>query len=87
MGREAQLNVVAETTALQVISSYGCHFMDSSWHTATKDEENTHASTYSKKFKKLDEVNKALCEVELASAQTEKKYLSSFSFLNTDNAE
>ena len=68
-------SVVAETMKFLPSSSYGCHIMDRSRHTVTKNlsDEKLHAAMNSKLFKKLDHVNKSLYEVELAKAQIEHK--------------
>ena len=68
-------SVVAETMKLLANSSYGYQIMDRSRHTVTKylSDEQTHAATNSKLFKKLAHVNNSLYEVELAKAQIEHK--------------
>ena len=68
-------SVVAETMKLLANSSYGYQIMDRSRHTVTKylADEKTHAAINSKLFKKLDQVNNSLYEVELAKAQIEHK--------------
>ena len=66
-------SVVAETRKLLANSSFGYQIMDRSRHTATKylTDEKTHAAKSSKLFKKLDQVNNSLYDVELAKAQIE----------------
>ena len=56
-------------------SSHGYHIMARGQHTVTKylSDEKTNDATISKLFKKLDHVNNALYEVELAKAQIEHK--------------
>ena len=56
-------------------SSYGNQTMDRSRHTVTKylSDEETHEAINSELFKKLDHVNNALYEIELAKAQIEHK--------------
>ena len=68
-------SVVAETVKLLTNSSYGYQIMDRSRHTETKyfTDEKTNAAINSKLFKKLDQVNNSLYEVELAKAQMEHK--------------
>ena len=69
-------SVVAETRKLLADSSYGYQIMDRSQDTVAKyltDEKKTHAATNSKWFKKLDNVNNSLYEIELAKAQIEHK--------------
>ena len=68
-------SVVAETMKLLANSSYVYQTMDRSRHTVTKyvSDEKTHAAVNSKVLKKLDHVNNALYEVELAKAQIDYK--------------
>ena len=68
-------SVVAETMKLLANSSYGYQIMDRSRHTVTKylSDEKTHAAITSKLFKKLDQLNNSLYEVELAKAEVEHK--------------
>ena len=72
-GRQGDKNpnssVVAETMKLLANSSYDYQIMDRSRHTVTKylTDKKTHAPNNSKLFKKLDNVNNSLYEVELAS--------------------
>ena len=68
-------SVVAETTKLLANSSYSYQIMDKSRHTVTKylSDEKTHAAINSKLFKKLDQVNNSLYEIELAKVQIEPK--------------
>ena len=68
-------SVVAETMKLLANSSYGYQIMDRSRHTVMKylTDKKTHAAFNSKQFKKLDQVNNSLYEVELAKAQIEHK--------------
>ena len=56
-------------------SSYGYQIMDRSRHIVTKylSDEKTHATINSKLFKKLDQVNNSLYEIELAKAQIQHK--------------
>ena len=66
-------SVVAETMKLLANSSCGYQIMDRGRHTVTKylTDEQTHAATNSKFFKKLDHVSNSLYEVELTKAQIE----------------
>ena len=68
-------SVVAKTMKLLANSSYGYQIMDRSQHTVTKylSDEKTHSAIKSNLFNKLDHVNNALYEVELAKAQIEHK--------------
>ena len=68
-------SVVAETMKLLANSSYGYQIMDRSRHTVTKyvNDEETHAAVNSNLFNKVNPVNNALYEVELAKAQIEHK--------------
>ena len=68
-------SVIAETMKLLANSSYGYQIMDQSRHTVMKyfTNEKTHAAFNSKLFKKLNQLNKYLYEVELAKAQVEHK--------------
>ena len=68
-------SVVAETMKLQANSSYGYQIMDRSRHTVTKYliDEKTHAAIKSELFKKLDQLNNSLYEVELAKAEIEHR--------------
>ena len=68
-------SVVAETMRLLAKNSHGYQMMNRSRHTVTKylSDEKTHAAINSKLFKKLDQVNNSLFEVELAKAQIEHK--------------
>ena len=56
-------------------SSYGYQILDRSRHTVKKylSDEKTHAAIKSKLFKKVDDVNNSLYEVELAKAQIEHR--------------
>ena len=69
------LCVFAETRKLLANSSYGYQIIDRSQHTVTKyiNDKKTQAANISKNFKKLENVNKSLYEVELAKAQIEHK--------------
>ena len=69
------LSVVAETMKLLANRSYGYQIMDNSRHTVTKylTDKKTHAANNSKLFKKLDNVNNSLYEIELTKAQIEQK--------------
>ena len=71
----SNLSVVAETMKLLADSSYSYQILGRSRHTVTKylTDEKTHAAINSKLFKKLDQVNNSLYEVELAKAQIEHK--------------
>ena len=64
-------SVVAETMKILANNSYGYQIMDRSRQTVTKylSDKKTHAANNSRLFKKLDHVNNALYEVELAKAQ------------------
>ena len=68
-------NVVAETMKLLANSSYGYQIMDRIRHNVTKYliDKKAHAVINSKMFKKLDQVNNSLYEVELDKAQIEHK--------------
>ena len=68
-------SVVAETMKLLANSSYGYQIMDRSGHTVTKylSDEKTHAAIISKLFRRLDQMNNSLYEVELIKAQIEHK--------------
>ena len=68
-------SVVAEAKNILANSSYGYQTMDRSRHTVTKylSDEETHEAINSELFKKLDHVNNALYEIELAKAQIEHK--------------
>ena len=68
-------SVVAQTMKLLANSSFGYQIMDRSRHTVTKylTDEKTHSAINSKLFKKLDNVNNSLYEVELTKAQIENK--------------
>ena len=76
-------SVVAETRKLQGNSSYGYQIVNRSQHTVTKclSDKKTHAANISKLFKKLDQVNTSMSEVELAKAQIEHKELIIVGFL------
>ena len=68
--------VGAETMQLPANSSYGYQIMDRrSGHTVTKylSDEKTHAAINSKLFKRLDQVNNSLYEVELTKTEIEHK--------------
>ena len=64
-------SVVAETMKLLANSSYGYQIIDKSRNTVTKylTDKKTHAAINNKLFKKLDQVNNSLYEVELTKAQ------------------
>ena len=66
-------SVVAQTMMLLDNSSSGYQKMERSRHTVTKylSNEKTQAVYNSKLFKKVDQVNNSLYEVELAKAQIE----------------
>ena len=68
-------SVVAETMKLLASSSYGYQIMDRSHHTVTKylSDEKTHGAVNTKFFKRLDNINDQLYEVELAKAEIEHK--------------
>ena len=68
-------SVVAETMKLLANSSYGYQITDWSRHTVKKylTDEKTHTAINSKLFKRLDQVNKSLYEVELAKSRIEHK--------------
>ena len=68
-------SVVAETMKLLANSSFGYQITDRSRHTVTNylNDEKTHAAINSKLFKKLNRVNNALYEFELAKAEIEHK--------------
>ena len=67
-------SVIAKTMKLLAKSSYGCQILDRSRQTATKylSDEKTHAAINSKLFKRLDQLNNSLYEVELAKAEIEQ---------------
>ena len=68
-------SVVAETMKLLANSSYGYQIMDRSRHTVMNylSDKKTHAAVNSKLFKRLDQLNNSLYEVELAKAEIEHK--------------
>ena len=82
-------SVVAETMKLLVNSPYGCQIMDRSRHTVTKylTDKKPHAAINSILFKKLDNVNNSLFEVELAKAQIEHKVPIIVGFYNLQYAK
>ena len=67
--------VVAETMKLPSNSSFGYQIMLRSRHTLTKNlnDEKTHAALNVRMFNKLNCVNNALFEVELAKGEIERK--------------
>ena len=68
-------SVVAETMKVLANSSYGYQIMDRSRHTVTKylSDEKTHGAINTKLFKRLDQINDQLYEVELAKAEIEHR--------------
>ena len=68
-------SVDAETMKLLADNSYSYQIMNKSRQTVTNrlTDEKTHAAINSKLFKKLDDVDNSLCEVELPKAQIEHK--------------
>ena len=68
-------SVVAKTMKLLANSSYGYQYMDRSRHTVTKylSDEKTHGAVNTKFFKRLDNINNQLYELELAKAEIEHK--------------
>ena len=70
-------SVVAETMKLLANSCWGYRIKDGSQRTVTKyiNEKNMHSAINRKLFKKLNIVNKASYEVELAKAAIEHKEL------------
>ena len=68
-------SVLAETMKLLANTSYGYQTMDRSRHAVTKylSDEKTKRAINSKLFRKLDHLNNAFYEVELAKAQIEHK--------------
>ena len=68
-------SVVAETMKLLANSPYGYQVKDRRRHTVTKylSDDKTHAAINSKLFKRLDQMNNSLYEVELAKAEIEHK--------------
>ena len=67
--------VVAETVKLLANRSYGYQIIEKSWHSVTKDlsDKATQSTNKFKLFKKLDDVNSTLHEVELGKAQIAHK--------------
>ena len=78
-------SVVAETMKLLANSSYGYQILDRSRHTVTKylNDEKTHGAINTKFFKRLDNTNDQLYEVELVKAEIEHQSLLGFSYSNT----
>ena len=68
-------SVVAETMKLLTNSSYGYQIMDPSRHTVTNylSDEKTHGAINTKLFKRFDQLNDQLCEVELAKAEIDHR--------------
>ena len=66
-------SVVAETMKRLANSSYGCQIMDRSRHTAPKylTDKKPHAAINGKFFKKIDQLNYSLYEIELAKTEIE----------------
>ena len=66
-------SVVAETMKLPANSSHGNQIMDPSRHTVTKylNDEKTHTAIDSKLFKKVNQMNNAIFEIELTKAEIE----------------
>ena len=81
--------VVAETMKVLGNRSYSYQIMDTSRHTEKKylNDEKTHKAINGKSFKRLNNVSKELCEVELVKSKIEHRepIIVGFLYFSTQN--